>query len=192
MNFFVSHIYREGNECADAFANLGLGLVNFVYWNDVPHPMYDSFARNKMGFPCFRFSHWEGFGLVPPLLFVYLSYYIYFLVVVALSYSTFSWKKKKLFCNGWSIKKYICGLVRFWKINPKSDPIQRFSQKQHPNTSKNIQFFAVFGFFRSVCNFYSIWFEFEHPYLCLTHFLIKILPFKIKVLIFLYSKELRI
>jgi ribonuclease HI len=57
MNFFVSHIYREGNECADAFANLGLGLVNFVYWNDVPQPVHESLARNKMGFPCYRFSH---------------------------------------------------------------------------------------------------------------------------------------
>jgi ribonuclease HI len=57
MNFFVSHIFREGNECADAFANLGLGLVNFVYWNDVPQPVRDSLARNKMGFPCYRFSH---------------------------------------------------------------------------------------------------------------------------------------
>jgi ribonuclease HI len=66
MNFFVSHIFREGNECADAFANLGLGLVNFVYWNDVPQPVRDSLARNKMGFPCYRFSHREGFGL-PPL-----------------------------------------------------------------------------------------------------------------------------
>jgi hypothetical protein len=58
MNFFVSHIYREGDECAaDTFANLGLGLVNYMFWNDVPQPVCDSFARNKMGFPCFRFSH---------------------------------------------------------------------------------------------------------------------------------------
>jgi hypothetical protein len=57
MNFFVSHIYREGNACADAFANLGLGLVNFVYWNVVPQFVCDSFTRNEMGFPCFRFSH---------------------------------------------------------------------------------------------------------------------------------------
>jgi hypothetical protein len=41
------------------------------------------------------------------------------------------------------------------------NPIQRFSQKEHPNTSKNIRFFAVFSFFGSVCGFYLDWFEFE-------------------------------
>jgi ribonuclease HI len=57
MNILVSHIYREGNECADVLANLGLGLLNFSFWNDVPQPVFDSLARNKMGLPCFRFSH---------------------------------------------------------------------------------------------------------------------------------------
>jgi ribonuclease HI len=31
MNFLVSHIYRESNECADVLANVKLGLVNFVF-----------------------------------------------------------------------------------------------------------------------------------------------------------------
>jgi hypothetical protein len=56
MNFLVSHIYREGNECADALANLGLDLVNYVFWNDVPQPVSDSFVRNKTGLPSYRFS----------------------------------------------------------------------------------------------------------------------------------------
>jgi hypothetical protein len=57
MNFLVSHIYRKGNECVDALENMGLSLVIFFFWNDIPQPVYDSLARNKMGMPCFRFSH---------------------------------------------------------------------------------------------------------------------------------------
>jgi hypothetical protein len=57
MIFFLFPIYIERAMRADAFANLGLGLVNYMFWNDVPQPVCDSFARNKMGFLCFRFSH---------------------------------------------------------------------------------------------------------------------------------------
>ena len=35
--------------------------------------------------------------------------------------------------------------------------------KCHPNTSNNIRFCAVFGFFRSVCGFNLDRFGFEHP-----------------------------
>jgi len=45
------------------------------------------------------------------------------------------------------IKIFVCGSVRFWKINPKSNPIQAVFTKCHPNTSNNIRFCAVFGFF---------------------------------------------
>lgn len=30
MNFFVSHIYREGNQCADGLVNIGLYLDQFT------------------------------------------------------------------------------------------------------------------------------------------------------------------
>ena len=34
--FLVSHIYREGNSCADGTANLGLSLFNYdiIWWNN--------------------------------------------------------------------------------------------------------------------------------------------------------------
>jgi len=32
MNFLVSHVFREGNACADALANIGLSLNTFVYY----------------------------------------------------------------------------------------------------------------------------------------------------------------
>ncbi|MCI20530.1 ribonuclease H protein, partial [Trifolium medium] len=37
MNFIVTHLYREGNSCADTLANLGLNLDAFCWW-DVPPP----------------------------------------------------------------------------------------------------------------------------------------------------------
>ncbi|MCI09448.1 ribonuclease H protein [Trifolium medium] len=37
MNFIVTHLYREGNSCADTLANLGLYVDTFCWW-DVPPP----------------------------------------------------------------------------------------------------------------------------------------------------------
>jgi hypothetical protein len=42
----------------------------------------------------------------------------------------------------------MCGLDRFWEINPKSDLIRQFS----------------ILFFLSICSFNLDQFEFEHPY----------------------------
>jgi ribonuclease HI len=56
MNFFVSHVYREGNVCADVLANLGLGLLELTFWNTAPLHVCNSFARDKLGLPNFRFT----------------------------------------------------------------------------------------------------------------------------------------
>jgi ribonuclease HI len=55
MNFFVSHIYRKGNHCADKLANLGLSLPDFTWWNHIPPHMNSDFGRNRLGMPYFRF-----------------------------------------------------------------------------------------------------------------------------------------
>lgn len=34
MHFMISHIYREGNHCADKLSNLGLSNTNNVDTND--------------------------------------------------------------------------------------------------------------------------------------------------------------
>jgi len=36
MNFVISHIYREGSECADRLTNLGLDIQSISYWNYMP------------------------------------------------------------------------------------------------------------------------------------------------------------
>jgi hypothetical protein len=56
MNVIVTHIYREGNECADYLANIGLGLVHFTFWTVLPSALRCSFVKNKLGMPSFRFT----------------------------------------------------------------------------------------------------------------------------------------
>lgn len=34
MHFMISHIYREGNHCADNLSNLGLSITNYAETND--------------------------------------------------------------------------------------------------------------------------------------------------------------
>ncbi|CAJ2651412.1 unnamed protein product [Trifolium pratense] len=56
MNFYVSHIYREGNHCADKLANIGLSLHGLTWWNHIPTRLQGDFIRNRLGMPYFRFS----------------------------------------------------------------------------------------------------------------------------------------
>jgi len=49
MNFIISHIYREGNACADAFANIGLTLNAFVYYYSLPIQIRSDYVKNRLG-----------------------------------------------------------------------------------------------------------------------------------------------
>jgi hypothetical protein len=55
MNFFVSHIYREGNHYAEKQANLGFTLPGFTWWNQILFQIREDFGRNRLGLPYFRF-----------------------------------------------------------------------------------------------------------------------------------------
>jgi ribonuclease HI len=55
LNFIVSHLCREGNQVADLFANHGLTLSSFTYWNDPPMFSLDCMNKNKLGLPNFRY-----------------------------------------------------------------------------------------------------------------------------------------
>lgn len=56
MRFHCSHIYREGNACADKLANFGFGAASLIWWNSTPSFIRDDFFRNKFGLPNYRFS----------------------------------------------------------------------------------------------------------------------------------------
>jgi hypothetical protein len=55
MNIIVSHIYREGNTCADGLANIGLSLDMFTFWFDMSDVIRDKFISNRQGRPNYRF-----------------------------------------------------------------------------------------------------------------------------------------
>lgn len=58
MQFIVSHIFREGNQCADTLAGIGLDFEVPIVWLDRPACINTSFAQNKLGMPCYRFVHY--------------------------------------------------------------------------------------------------------------------------------------
>lgn len=55
MNFIISHIYREGNQCVDHLANLGLSCNVPSIWMQIPNSLTSFFVQNKLGIPNFRF-----------------------------------------------------------------------------------------------------------------------------------------
>lgn len=57
MQFCASHIYREGNNCADKLANFGLSLCSLdLFWFDsLPDFVREDFNRNRLGLPNFRY-----------------------------------------------------------------------------------------------------------------------------------------
>jgi ribonuclease HI len=55
MNFLISHIYREGNGCADTLANIGLTLVHPIFWNDLPQAIFECFSSDRLGRAKYRF-----------------------------------------------------------------------------------------------------------------------------------------
>lgn len=56
MNFHVSHIYREGNKCADHLANLGLSTASHAWFTHPPSIIMADLVSNQLGLPNFRIS----------------------------------------------------------------------------------------------------------------------------------------
>ncbi|XP_019432708.1 PREDICTED: uncharacterized protein LOC109339679 [Lupinus angustifolius] len=55
MNWVATHIYREGNTCADQLANFGLSIQNIEWWNHAPSFILDEVNRNRLNLPNSRF-----------------------------------------------------------------------------------------------------------------------------------------
>jgi hypothetical protein len=51
----ITHVYREGNSCADAIANFGLTVNHLTIWLEIPVWLRTHFVQNRLGMPCFRF-----------------------------------------------------------------------------------------------------------------------------------------
>jgi hypothetical protein len=55
MSFFISHIYREDNQCIDGFANIGLHIPRSQWWDTIPVTIGNVFTRNRIGLLEYRF-----------------------------------------------------------------------------------------------------------------------------------------
>lgn len=55
MNFLATHVFREGNTCADVLANVGLTASHLRVWLDIPDCVRETFGKNKIGLPFYRF-----------------------------------------------------------------------------------------------------------------------------------------
>lgn len=55
MHFQVSHIYREGNSCADKLARHGVYIQGSIWWDSVPAFVREDFFQNRFGLPFYRF-----------------------------------------------------------------------------------------------------------------------------------------
>lgn len=60
MNFRVSHIYREGNNCADKLATFGITSQCFSWWDLVSSFISEDFIHNRIGLPNYR-CKWLSF-----------------------------------------------------------------------------------------------------------------------------------
>jgi len=50
-----SHIFREGNCCADKYANLGHSMVGEIWLDTLSYEMKTDFFRRRCGLPNYRF-----------------------------------------------------------------------------------------------------------------------------------------
>jgi hypothetical protein len=49
-----SHIFREGNACADRLASMGYSFVAFNWWDSLPLVLQDDLLRAKLDVPSYR------------------------------------------------------------------------------------------------------------------------------------------
>ncbi|CAL0322191.1 unnamed protein product [Lupinus luteus] len=59
LNFRISHLFREGNHCADQLANYGVATKLDYWWNSIPSFLSNSFVRNKLLLPSYRLLCWD-------------------------------------------------------------------------------------------------------------------------------------
>lgn len=67
MSFKISHIYREGNSCADKLANFGISLQCNTWWDLIPPFISVNFFAIGGGSPIITFDNiFHGFWFMSP------------------------------------------------------------------------------------------------------------------------------
>ncbi|KAF1862973.1 hypothetical protein Lal_00018817 [Lupinus albus] len=57
MCFKVSHLYREGNACADKLASFGVSSKVYTWWDVTPWFIFEEFNTNRLGLPNYRCNY---------------------------------------------------------------------------------------------------------------------------------------
>jgi len=47
MNFVVTHIYKDGNQCANTLASIGFNVDCFIVWTVLPECIRAAYVRNN-------------------------------------------------------------------------------------------------------------------------------------------------
>jgi hypothetical protein len=55
LQVICSHVYREGNCCADKLADFGHSITGSVWIGSLPRPLAADFFRDRVGLPNYRF-----------------------------------------------------------------------------------------------------------------------------------------
>lgn len=55
LNLIFTHIFREGNHCADKLASFGASGSSYTWWDNFPDFVKADFYHDKLGLPQFRF-----------------------------------------------------------------------------------------------------------------------------------------
>jgi hypothetical protein len=55
LMIICSHIFREGNCCADGLATMGQDITDTAWFNILPSSLLANFARDRHGLPNYRF-----------------------------------------------------------------------------------------------------------------------------------------
>lgn len=122
MNFRSSHIFREGNQIADALVCFGLSYSGMTWWDSPLSLLILTFIyRDIMGLPNFRFcwsvvlSCFDDVFVWEVLVYVSLSHFFFFFSIELTSFFRGSTKKKQL---TWLVINLVyITTLRIWQYN---------------------------------------------------------------------------
>jgi hypothetical protein len=56
LNISYSHIYRQGNSCADKLSNHGHTVTCYTWYDNVLSLLHEEWLRDKLDLPCYHFD----------------------------------------------------------------------------------------------------------------------------------------
>ena len=78
INFLVTHVYREQNNCVDVLTNVGLSLNHITIWLEVPLCIRSHYVKHMMGMPVLGLLIFEEVFVIVPFFFSWFLYSFFF------------------------------------------------------------------------------------------------------------------